>query len=738
MSAPRKLGRQRREPYGLRKLTVWLVTALLLANSAVCTDPRTEEDFTIPRPDGGAARPPPGAIENADGCRGRPCGEQVKCPGSNRCLHGVCLPDHGSCQDGDDCSDDQRCYQGACVPFEVCTRLAPIDIRCLGGSFPPDQFRTPEVSCHLHDVQVQSTPIVADLDHDGKPEVVVVAFPDTLVALRPSDCTVRFRKKGLSLLSDGHAQLAVADLDGDGFAEIVTLDAERRLVVFDHRGELRARAELPVRERNPYDEALWSAPTIADVDGTAPPEIIAGAQVARFVAGPPARVQVLWTQPNLSAYWGSIPVVADLDGDGNPEVISSDRIYDGRSGADKTPESLADKPFYAQVADFTGDGKPDLLLIESEKDGQSVRVFDYARRRIAFGPYAIGEGDGGWGGPAVIADLDRDGVPDFAVASSRRFYAYSLRCAAKPKPSGCSGPEPGVLWSRPIDDSSSGSGSAAALDLNGDGVPELVHRDECWVRIFSGLDGRVLAARTLLSSTGVELPVLADADGDGRADIVVTSDVPNDNFVACMRVGQPEADTGTPWGGIAGGIFVLRDPQNRWARTRAVWNQHAYHITNITDDLMVPIPAPDSWRIHNSFRMNPSAVRPPGSVDPKHDLTARFRTDLHSPDCGVAWLLSAWVCNRGGAPAQAPMSGTFYDGDPQLGAKVACTGQLQAKLAPGECAELACSWPMPPPGARTLFLRVGDDGRGGRDTMQCSTDNDLATWPQAGCLGQPG
>ena len=73
------------------------------------------------------------------------------------------------------------------MPFDSCSRIAPIDARCLGGSFSPDQFRAPIVSCHLRDLQVMSTPIVADLDQDGQPEVIATAFPDILVALRPSN-----------------------------------------------------------------------------------------------------------------------------------------------------------------------------------------------------------------------------------------------------------------------------------------------------------------------------------------------------------------------------------------------------------------------------------------------------------------------------------------------------------------------------------------------------------------------
>ena len=34
---------------------------------------------------------------------------------------------------------------------------------------------------------------------------------------------------------------------------------------------------------------------------------------------------------------------------------------------------------------------------------------------------------------------------------------------------------------------------------------------------------------------------------------------------------------------VTQGIHVLQDPKNRWMPSRAIWNQHSYHITNIND-----------------------------------------------------------------------------------------------------------------------------------------------------------
>lgn len=712
-----------------------LMSALILLGG--CEASRTQTDQAPAPPDAGSS-PPIRPIDNADGCRGLPCREDRDCVGSAHCRVGVCLTDFGSCTSGDDCPNDQRCYDGGCIPFALCSQLVPFDLRCLGGSFSPDQFRSPQVRCHLRDRQVMATPVVADLDQDGKPEVIATAFPDILLALRPSDCSIRFERKGVSLLSAAQAQLSVADLDADGFAEIVTIDAEQRVVVFNHQGILQARSDHPLRERNPAGVDLWSAPFVTDLDGKSPPEIVVGAQVSRYVPGAPARIETIWTQPNLSASWGSVSVVSDLDDDGVAEVITSDRIYDGKTGADKTPASISTDPFFAQVADFSGDGKPDLLLVESTSLALTIQVYDYANRRVIFGPYTQQDSSGIWGGPAAIADLDHDGTPDFVIASAKSVTAYALRCTQRPKPRGCLGFRPGVLWTRPIDDYSSGATGVSAIDLNGDGIAEVISRDECWLRIFSGLDGRVLAARSVMSSTGLELPVVADADGDGRADLVVSSDVPNDNLGACLRVGVPEQNSRTPWGGAAGGILILTDPQNRWTKTRPIWNQHAYQITNISDSLQVPIPTIPHWTQHNSVRTNTSERMPAGSLPASYDLTARIDLQAQSARCDSAWMLSAFICNRGGADSPATTEHTFYDGDPDRGAESLCTATLSAVLQPGDCREVRCAWNHPRRGPLTLYLRAGDNGKGSRALLQCSSNNDIARATEASCQDLPG
>ena len=105
------------------------------------------------------------------------------------------------------------------------------------------------------------------------------------------------------------------------------------------------------------------------------------------------------------------------------------------------------------------------------------------------------------------------------------------------------------------------------FDFNQDGLQELVYRDETDLRILEGATGRTLASTPMKSFTGTECPIVADIDQDGEAEILVTGhlgDIPQDRVYAFESAGAP------------------------WAPARPVWNQYAYHSTNINDDLTVP------------------------------------------------------------------------------------------------------------------------------------------------------
>src|SRR5690606_35479914 len=126
-------------------------------------------------------------------------------------------------------------------------------------------------------------------------------------------------------------------------------------------------------------------------------------------------------------------------------------------------------------------------------------------------------------------------------------------------------------------DTSSNITGSSVFDFDGDGTAEVVYNDECYMRVYAGPDGTVLAQIPQHSHTLIEYPLIVDVDADGNAEIVFAG-----NAAVARCAGIPGYD------GNRAGIRVFRDAADNWVGTRPVWNQHTYHITNVRQDLSVP------------------------------------------------------------------------------------------------------------------------------------------------------
>jgi hypothetical protein len=453
---------------------------------------------------------------------------------------------------------------------------------------------------------VVMTPVVIDLDLDGQPEIVFApqngSGPMRLVAIHGKDCSQIY---DVAANLQGFSQIAAADLDGDKYPEIVGLldngmsGGGHAVAVFDGRtGKLLAQSTDTAQMTGAsYD---CSGPAIADLTKDGVNDIVVGGLAVTWNKAM-GRLDTLWNHSVQGASWGTMSLVNDMDGDGLPEVVTGNLILNGRTGADKTPSVMSGLTTgsYPAVGDFNGDGAPDLVLVQSASLDEHVAVVDVKNNAFLMGPIAI---PNGWGGPPTVADFDGDGTPDFGTAGPRNYTVFSLDCLKTPKPAKCHGTIPGVLWQSQTKDISSGGTASAAFDPSGDGHAKVVYRDECWLRVYDGLDGTTLFAQAITSGTALELPVIADADKDGHADIIVSSDSIMGSSYCTDQ--SPEPATGLPHTGATQGVFVLRDPLMRWAPSRPLWNQHTYHITNINDDLSIPAPEPPNWTSHNNYRQN--------------------------------------------------------------------------------------------------------------------------------------
>ncbi len=690
------------------------------------------------RPDGMGTPPP------------TPCGAEMACAAGYICYQNVCVFDRGPCCKDDDCENDSHCTVsggsgqscGHCIDY----RDGDYDSMCIGNGFSAYQFMAPSDRCHWPPpgyyppaTNVVMTPIVIDLNADGQPEILFAPQPPDkparLVAIRGTDCVPLYDvEAGLQNFS----QIAAADLDGDLYPEIIGVLASdsastgHLVAVIDGRtGRRLAQSSEPFRMMGAGFDC--SGPAVADIDGDGHPEIVIGGMVLRWnkAAG---RIDKVWNNPVVGATWGTLSLVNDFDGDGRPEVVSGTRIFDGLTGADKTPSVMSDLSIggYSAVGDFNKDGVPDLVFIQSAPNNQRVAVVDVKNNKFLLEPMLFPTG---WGGPPTVADFDGDGLPDFGSAGPRNYFVFSLACLADPKPSRCRGSRPGLLWQSQTKDETSGGTASSVFDFNGDGRAEVVYRDECWLRVYNGPDGQAVFARPITSGTALEMPVVADVDNDGHADLIVPSDSikPQDY---CMDQ-SPEHDTGIAHTGPTTGVFVLKDPLNRWMPSRPLWNQHTYHITNVNDDTTVPAHETPNWSSFNNYRQNIQ-----GSISipvAQSDVTGRSGPPLSQDDCSKQWTLSAEVCNRGAAAITAKVPATFYRKDPRIDKEqeAICTAfsSEMIPIPPGQCQRVKCNWLSPPSDAVDLWLRVNDDGKGASPQTQCKQQNDLAFLPAQSCRG---
>ena len=361
------------------------------------------------------------------------------------------------------------------------------------------------------------------------------------------------------------SHLAAADLDRDGHVEIIARQLSGlggRLLIFDHTGQYLRSSEEAI-------EIGWGAPAVADLDGDGEPEILVGP----VVLGADGKRR--WETTTRYRRGGFFSVAADLDLDGRLEVIVGATAHRANGDLLWDASRFGDGP--VAIGNFDDTDTPEIVMVSS-----GVHLLN-ARGERLWGPVAIPTGGGG---PPTVADFDGDGQPEIGVAGRSAYTVFDT--------------DGSLLWSAPTNDASSAITGSSVFDFDGDGQAEVVYGDERVLRIYRGRDGAVLFETPNTSSTGTELPVIADVDGDRHADIIV-------------------ATNPSGFGRTERGIRVYTSAQNNWVNTRRIWNQHAYHITNINDDGSVPTRQTPSWLTHNTYRLNTFADR---SATELPDLTA--------------------------------------------------------------------------------------------------------------------
>ena len=384
-----------------------------------------------------------------------------------------------------------------------------------------------------------SSPLVADLDRDGRKEIVIVA----LDILSGQHKIFVYDENGVLLegwpqILNNNGELSVGDIDGDGDLEIVIDEArvkdiaingrsiriyEGIIYVWHHNGVPADNWPKSIIPSNPSEQnnrSVLSSPIVlADLDKNGALEIIA--------ASYDRNIYVFYGNGNIVAGWpqamqyscahGVAPAVGDINNDGILEIVAVD--YTGIVYAwDANGALLNGWPKFAD-SQIPGPGDPYISLHASP----------------------------------VLGDLDGDGTLE-VIAIREAQYSPEGRRVMLYVWNGQSG---NLLWSHLLPDyhwwgRESPPVEPALGDIDSDGTLEIViitmgasiYEEQSQVYIFKA-DGS-LTEHWVIPRGSHAGPLLVDLDQDGKSEIIATE--------------------------IGGGGAVSEEAKPIYARTLCVWD----------------------------------------------------------------------------------------------------------------------------------------------------------------------
>ncbi|OAV44106.1 hypothetical protein A3850_006155 [Lewinella sp. 4G2] len=656
-----------------------------------------------------------------------------------------------NCGDGIDNDGDGLidCYDGDCQGVAGCEDFFfnPPTPEC---GFSPPELEEVELGLLFETDQAafpidqRSGVVIGDMNGDGIPDLVSRDNSPARIQIFSGD-DGRILQSILTPRTHPFGQTAIADVDRDGLGDVFQMEYTGQLARYEF-GNPNA---VWRTGRNVGDDNSVSIPQIADVNQDGRPEVYVGDRVFDAITG----VRYVDARINVGGYAGGsnsdrFPIYYDLYQPGDPkpgggifgpeangmEYIAGNQVHtidipsigpNGTPVANSGTYMLAaelnatslERDGFTSIADINGDGRMDIAVM----DGGRVYAWDpYTNEQIG-ATFNIPSTSAG--GRINIGDFNGDGDVELGFAGANIYIVRQY--------SGTNGDNNGVwtdLWRKTgLDDGSQRTGSTL-FDFDGNGTVEVVYSEEENLFIYDGPTGDILFQTTSRSGTRTEYPLVADVNGDGTAEIIVT---------AQDRNGPQFSGTGR--------ISVYSSANQPWVPARQVWNQHGYNVTNINDDLTVPQFQQDNLNPAFGQRYNNFLVQtavggaaggeivypaPDGIIEP--ELDANGVADIDFSNCPNSVVLRLIVENDGDAPFPGSTPIAFYDGDPRTGQpNLFTTTTLGTTIAPGETVTLDVEIDVSQAAAGSpIFLSVNDPGFASADLPFGPEDFPLTGTPE--------
>lgn len=341
--------------------------------------------------------------------------------------------------------------------------------------------------------------------------------------------TLGFEELPMGHPTGNYAAVAMGDIDGDGFAELLSGRREKQkgLYLFTYKNKKWARQSVT-------DSGEYGGVALADVTGDKLPDVLAvrtsgspkGLVMYRSVVGK-GRLRL---EPMPSPYQESgcdDLTVGDIDADGDLDIALATGgkglkvlVNDGKAGSFRvlSLETGTYEDTAIGIGDANGDRRLD--VIASNHPGKNPRLFLCS----AAGQVSYDRGHiEGLNAPCIgfklaFSDLDGDGKNDLIFGTDRGLRIY--------KGNGCRGPEATWWQETKRHDRGSRTMMVCVGDVNKDGKDDLAFSSDRGVMLLLNRGGGAFSPRLsggLPAKGDYSGCYLFDWDGDGDLDLACSS-----------------------------------------------------------------------------------------------------------------------------------------------------------------------------------------------------------------------